>query len=142
MEAFLKYLYLVSIISGIVICGYIFLHDPLHTSEAELVNSVFYWYFPLVFGIGGSLTLNVQQEMRLTHENAWRTLMNSTSSKLMVRRMISLPLLAFIGFIPHYTLLKYVDPENKYLSLFAALTGLIWMFLLLYFFFIQIWPSL
>ena len=59
----LTLVYLAAIATGIGLLVYFYLFNFDAMSETELVNSVLYWYIPLIFGIYGIIALRIQSKM-------------------------------------------------------------------------------
>ena len=59
----LTYLYLAAIATGIVLLVYYYLFNFDNMSETQLVNSVLYWYVPLIFGVYGIIASRIKSKM-------------------------------------------------------------------------------
>jgi len=59
----LTFIYLAAITSAIGLLIYFYLFNFDTMSETELVNSVLYWYVPLIFGIYGIIALRIKNKM-------------------------------------------------------------------------------
>ncbi|MEM7085489.1 MAG: hypothetical protein AAF489_04860 [Bacteroidota bacterium] len=59
----LTLVYLAGIATGIGLLIYFYLFNFDNMSETELVDSVLYWYVPLIFGIYGIIALRLKSKM-------------------------------------------------------------------------------
>ena len=134
-------LYVLSILSsiGILIYFYVFNFDSM--SETELVNSVLYWYVPLIFGIYGLIASRLKSKMGDTTMSPIKYLFSGKDGLLLVL-IIIIGCGGLLGLLLLLVPLAFVKTKTAYFDLKVALLGTALCILLLWLFFQVLWPSL
>ncbi len=137
-----KTLYTIGILAALGLLVYFYLINFDNMSETELVNSVLYWYVPLVFGLYGITALRIAKGAEAAGMTSVKYLFSGKDALLLALAILVLVLSGFIGFLVFLLPLVIFKPNNPNFDLFVALTGTFLWLILLYFFFQVLWPAL
>lgn len=124
----MKKLYIISIVIGVGIAAYFYLVNFDNMSETELLNSVLFWFFPLVFGLYG---FAAEKLASLEQSNA------NEKRAVLVGQVLG----KSFGLIGVAILLPFFFVKNKS-SVVVALAGSLCWLILLAIFILAIFPSL
>jgi len=137
----LTYVYLAGIATGIGLLIYIYLFNFDAMSETEMVNSVLYWYVPLIFGIYGIIALRIKNKIG-DDEMSPLKFISSGKDGLLLALMILIGCGGLVGFVLLLIPLSVFKVKAPNFDLKVALMGTGLCVLLLWGFFYLMWPSL
>ena len=138
----MKTLYQIAVAAGIGIAVYFYLFNFDNMSETELVNSVLYWYIPLVFGLFGLTALRVKKTADENTTSTIKLLFSNKDGMLLALTIIVLLVSSLFGVVVFFIPLVIFKPTSNNFDLKVALFGtLVWLLLLLIFFKV-LWPAL
>jgi hypothetical protein len=137
-----KIIFVTSFFAGFGLCFYFYVINFNNMSETDLLNSVLYWYVPLVFGLYGLTANRIHRTISGGHTNAIKHLFTGKDAVLISLTLFILVLSGILGVIFFFIPLSIFKPNDKKYALSVAATGSILWLVGLYFFFEVIWPSL
>ena len=137
-----KIIYLLSIAFALVIIIYFYFINFNSMSETELVNSVLYWYVPLIFGLYGITALHINKTISEDSKSAVGHLFSGKDTLMTVFAVILLLLSGLIGILLFFVPLSIFKVRSKNFDISVASFGLVMWLGLLVFFFQILWPSL
>jgi len=136
-----KSLYLLAIAMGLglVIYYYGFNFDSM--SETQLVDSVLYWYVPLIFGVYGLMALRIKSKMGNLEMSPIKFLF-SGKDRLLLILAIFIGCGGLLGLILLLIPLAFFKVSSSNFDLKVALVGTGLLVILLFVFFKVLWPAL
>jgi len=137
----LTYLYLAAIASGLGLLIYFYLFNFDNMSETQLVDSVLYWYVPLLFGVYGIIALRIKTKMGDNDMSAIKFLFSGKDG-LLLFLIIFIGCGGVIGLILLLIPLSLFKVSSANYDLKVALLGTAICLLLLWVFFKVLWPAL
>ena len=137
----LKYLYLAAIATGIGLLVYFYLFNFDNMSETELVNSVLYWYVPLIFGIYGIMASRIKSKMGDSDMSPIKYLFSGKDGLLLIL-LILIGCGGLLGLILLLIPLALFKASSPNFDLKVALVGTALCVALLWVFFKVLWPAL
>ena len=137
-----KTLYFLALGLGLCIAIYFYLFNFNNMSETELVNSVLYWYVPFIFGLYGLTAHRIAKTIGEENNNTIKHLF-SGDDPLMIPLTVMLFLIGgIIGIIFFFLPLSIFKVKQDNFDLYVASTATIIFLVLLFAFFVLLWPSL
>lgn len=133
--------YVLAILSGLGILIYLYVLNFDTMSETELVNSVLYWYVPLIFGVYGIIASRLKSKMRDTELSPIKYLFSGKDGLLLIL-IILIGCGGLLGLILLLVPLALVKTNTNHFDLKVALLGTGLCVLLLWLFFQVLWPAL
>lgn len=137
-----KLIYLAATAFAFVIIIYFYFINFNNMSETELVNSVLYWYVPLIFGLYGITALRISKTIHDSDTSAVKHLFSGKDSLMTVLAVVLLILGGLIGILLFFIPLTIFAVRSKHFDISVASVGLFMWLGLLVFFFEVLWPSL
>ena len=137
----MSYLYIAAILTGIGLLVYYYLFNFDNMSETELVNSVLYWYLPLIFGIYGIVALRIKNKMGDSNMSPIRYIFSGKDG-LILLLVIFIGCCGLIGLVLLLVPLALFKVSSPYFDGKVALLGTGLCVLLLWIFFVILWPAL
>ncbi|MEM7185179.1 MAG: hypothetical protein AAF466_00865 [Bacteroidota bacterium] len=135
------YLYLAGIAVGIGLLIYYYGFNFNNMSETELVNSVLYWYVPLIFGVYGIIAARIKNKMGDEQMNAVKYLFSGKDG-LLLFLIIFIGCGGLLGLILLLIPLALFKVSTPQFDLKVALLGTLLCLGLLWLFFQVLWPAL
>lgn len=137
----LNLVYLAAICTGIGLLVYFYLFNFDNMSETELVDSVLYWYVPLIFGIYGIMALRIKNKMG---DSAMSPIKYIFSGKdgLLLALMLLIGCGGLLGLILLLIPLSLFKANTPNFDFKVALLGTGLCVALLWLFFKVLWPAL
>ena len=111
-------------------------------SETELVNSVLYWYIPLVFGMYGLTALRLKKNATEDDTSVVKKLFQSQDNSMTALAITILLLGGIIGIVLFFLPLSIFKEKSKNFDISVAIFGTILWLVALFGFFVLLWPSL
>ena len=139
MKLTLVYLAAIAAAIGLLIYFYLFNFDAM--SETELVNSVLYWYVPLIFGIYGIIALRIKNKMGDEHMSPLKFIFSGKDG-LLLALMILIGCGGLLGFVLLLIPLSIFKTSAPNFDFKVALLGTGLCVALLWLFFKVLWPAL
>ncbi len=136
-----KYLYLAAIATGIGLLVYFYLFNFDNMSETELVNSVLYWYVPLLFGIYGIMATRIKNKMGDSDLNPIKYLFSGKDRWLLIL-VIFIGCGGLLGLLLLLIPLAFFKTSSPNFDIKVALVGTALCVALLWVFFNVLWPAL
>lgn len=137
-----KTIYILGILIALGILIYFYGFNFDNMSETELVNSVLYWYVPLVFGLYGLAGLRIAKSAGDANINAIKHVFSGKDVPLLVLVVIIAFLGGIVGIVVFILPLAFFKTGSRNFDISVALTGtLVWL-ILLWAFFKVLWPAL
>jgi len=137
----LNLVYLAALASAIGILIYFYLLNFDAMSETELVNSVLYWYAPLIFGIYGIIALRIKSKMGDTAMSPLKFIFSGKDG-LLLALVILIGCGGLLGLILLLIPLSLFKANAPNFDLKVALLGTGLCIVLLWLFFKVLWPAL
>lgn len=137
----LTFVYLAAIASAIGLLIYFYLFNFDNMSETELVNSVLYWYVPLIFGIYGIIALRIKNKMGDTTMSPLKFIFSGKDG-LLLALIIVIGCGGLLGFVLLLIPLSIFKTTSPNFDFKVALLGTGLCVVLLWFFFNVMWPAL
>jgi len=137
----LKYLYLLAIAFGFGLLVYFYVFNFDNMSETELVDSVLYWYVPLIFGVYGLMALRIKSKMGDMEMNPIKFLFTGKDTLLLIL-IILIGCGGLLGLLLLLIPLSFFKVSSSNFDLKVALVGTGILVLLLFLFFKVLWPAL
>lgn len=137
----LTYVYLSGIATGIGLFIYIYLFNFDTMSESELVNSVSYWYVPLIFGIYGIIALRIKNKMGDNQISPLKFIV-SGKDRLLLALIVLIGCGGLLGFLLLLIPLSIFKTHAPNYDFKVALMGTGLCVVLLWVFFQVMWPAL
>jgi len=137
----LTFVYLAAIATGIGLLVYLYLFNFDNMSETELVNSVLYWYVPLIFGIYGIIALRIKSKMGDTEMSPLKFIFSGKDG-LLLALIVLIGCGGLLGLILLFIPLSLFKTNAPNFDFKVALLGTGLCVLLLWGFFYLLWPSL
>ncbi len=134
-------IYWASILFGLGLAIYFYFFNFDNMSETELVNAVLYWYVPLIFGIYGLIATRIKSKMGDLEMSALKYLFSGKDGLLLVM-IILIGCGGLIGLVLLLIPLAIFKVQSPYFDAKVALMGTALCVLLLWAFFVVLWPSL
>jgi hypothetical protein len=107
-----------------------------------LVNSVLYWYVPLIFGLYGLTARRITKTINEENESTISHIFHGGDALMITLLVILMILGGVIGILLFFIPLLIFKPKSNAFDLKVAFVGtLIWL-VLLFAFFVVLWPSL
>lgn len=140
----MKALYWICAGLGIAIAAYIYLIDFDSLSEEELVNASLLWYLPFIFGFYGLLATRIKNGLAQEAENAsaFHYLFSGKAPDLILWVILVAVLSGLIGAAFFLIPLVLFKPDTPTYDLRVALAAALSWIVLLFLFFVVLWPSL
>ena len=135
------YLYLAGIATGIGLLIYYYLINFDNMSETELVNSVLYWYAPLIFGIYGIIASRLKNKMTDPNMNAVKFLFSGRDG-LLIFLIVFIGCGGLLGLVLLLIPLALFKASAPQFDIKVALLGTLLCLGLLWLFFQVLWPAL
>ena len=135
------YLYLAGIATGIGLLVYFYLFNFDNMSETQLVNSVLYWYVPLIFGIYGIIAARIKSKITDPEMSAVKYLFSGRDG-LLLFLIIFIGCGGLLGLILLLIPLAIFKVSTPQFDLKVALLGTLLCMGLLWLFFQVLWPAL
>lgn len=135
------YLYLAGIATGIGLLIYFYLFNFDNMSETELVNSVLYWYVPLIFGIYGIIASRIKSKMEDPDMSAVKFLFSGRDG-LLIFLIVFIGCGGLLGLVLLLIPLAIFKVSTAQFDLKVALLGTLLCLGLLWLFFQVLWPAL
>lgn len=136
-----KYLYLLAIAFGLGLLVYFYAFNFDNMSETELVDSVLYWYLPLIFGVYGIIALRVKLKMGDTEMSPIKFLFSGKDGLILIL-VILIGCGGLLGLLLLLIPLSLFKVSSTNFDLKVALFGTGLCVLLLFLFFKVLWPAL
>jgi len=137
-----KSLYLFSIVISLGLIFYLYFINFDNMSETELVNSVLYWYIPLVFGMYGLTALRLKKNATEDDTSVVKKLFQSQDNSMTALAITILLLGGIIGIVLFFLPLSIFKEKSKNFDISVAIFGTILWLVALFGFFVLLWPSL
>lgn len=137
----LKYLYLIAIAFGLGLLIYFYGFNFDNMSETELVNSVLYWYVPLIFGVYGLIALRIKSKMGDSEMSPIKFLFSGKDGFLLVL-IVLIGCGGLLGLLLLLIPLAIIKVRSGNFDLKVALLGTALLVVLLWVFFQVLWPAL
>ncbi|NND64022.1 MAG: hypothetical protein HKN48_12600 [Flavobacteriaceae bacterium] len=137
----LSVMYIAAILFGLAIAVYFYFFNFDNMSETELVNSVLYWYVPLIFGIYGIIATRIKSRMGDLDMSPIKYLF-SGKDRLLIVLIVFIGCGGVIGLILLLIPLAFFKVQTPYFDAKVALLGTALCVLLLWVFFQVLWPAL
>ncbi len=137
----MKQLYRFSILLGIILFVYIYFFNFDNMSETELVNSVLYWYIPLLFGMYGVMAIRIKRGVQEHESTVFKYLFSGKDVTLTIFAVI-LALTGVLGLLLLFIPLSLVKVQSEKYDISVSFVGTIICLVLLWLFFNIVWPSL
>jgi hypothetical protein len=135
------YLYLAAIATGIGLLVYFYLFNFDNMSETQLVNSVLYWYVPLIFGIYGIIAARIKSKITDPEMSAVKFLFSGRDG-LLIFLIVFIGCGGLLGLILLLIPLAIFKVSTPQFDLKVALLGTLLCMGLLWLFFQVLWPAL
>jgi hypothetical protein len=135
------YLYLAAIATGIGLLVYFYLFNFDAMSETELVNSVLYWYVPLLFGIYGVMAIRIKNKMGDSDISPIKYLFSGKDRWLLIL-VIFIGCGGLLGLLLLLVPLAFFKTNSTQFDFKVALVGTALCVVLLWVFFNVLWPAL
>jgi len=135
------YLYVASIATGIGLIIYFYFLNFDAMSETELVNSVLYWYVPLLFGIYGVIALRLKAKMGDSELSLVKFLLSGKDGMLLLLVLL-IGCGGLFGLILLLIPLSIFKVQTPNFDFKVALLGTGMCVVLLWLFFQVLWPAL
>ncbi len=137
----MKPVYLLSLVVGLVIVIYFYFINFDNMSETELVNSVLYWYVPLIFGLYGLMGIRIKRTIE-DGNGAIKHLFSGDDASLTLWTVFVAIISGLVGIFLFFIPLAIFPVKSEAYDSKIALTGaLVWL-LILFLFFEVAWPAL
>ncbi|MEL6811083.1 MAG: hypothetical protein AAFP76_07095 [Bacteroidota bacterium] len=136
-----KRLFQLALAIGIALFAYTYLYDFDKMSETQMLNSVLYWFVPLIFGLYGLLATRVKERIPLEEKNVINYCFSGKDKGLLIT-IILLATFGVLGFIVLLVPLALFKIKDGRFEIYVALTGAVIMLVILYIFLKVLWPSL
>ena len=137
----MKSLYFLSIILGIGFFVYLYFFNFDNLSETELVNSVLYWYIPVIFGIYGIMALRIKTKIGNEETHVIKYLFSGRDVVLTVLAIL-LAITGVLGILLLFIPLAIFKLKSDHYDFSVAFVGTLICLVLLWLFFNVLWPSL
>lgn len=137
----LNYLYIAAILTGLALLVYYYAFNFDNMSETQLVNSVLYWYVPLIFGIYGIIASRIKSKMGDNEMSPIRFLFTGKDG-LVLLLVIFIGCGGLLGLVLLLIPLALFKVSTPNFDAKVALVGTLLCLLLLWLFFQVLWPAL
>lgn len=137
----LNLVYLAAIATGIGLLVYLYLFNFDAMSETELINSVLYWYVPLIFGVYGIIALRIKNRMGDSRMSPLKFIFSGKDG-LLLALMILIGCGGLLGFVLLLIPLSIFKTSAPNFDFKVALLGTGLCVALLWLFFKVLWPAL
>jgi hypothetical protein len=136
-----KYLYIMAMAFGFGLLVYFYAFNFDNMSETELVDSILYWYVPLIFGVYGLMALRIKSKMGDEEISPIKFLFTGKDTLLLIL-VILIGCGGLLGLLLLLIPLAFFKVSSFNFDLKVALVGTGILVLLLYVFFKVLWPAL
>ena len=137
-----KTLYLLSILISLGLIYYLYFVNFDNMSETELVNSVLYWYIPLIFGMYGLTAIKLKKNATGQDTSVVKKLFQSKDNSMTALAITFIVLGGIIGVVLFFLPLSIFKEKSKNFDISVAIFGTILWLVALFGFFVLLWPSL
>lgn len=137
-----KTIYTLSIFFGLGLVVYFYFFNFDNMSETELINSVLYWYVPLIFGLYGFTAIRIKTTIDASNQSTIKHFFSWKDNVLTIFAIILLILGGFIGIVLFFLPLIIFKVKSDYFDIKVSIFGTLLWLVTLYVFFEAIWPSL
>lgn len=137
-----KTIFLLAVGLGLCISIYFYLFNFNNMSETMLINSVLYWYVPLIFGLYGITAQRISNTIDENNNNTISHLFSGKDTLMITLTIILIVLGGIVGILLFFIPLLIFKPKTDGFDIKVAVIGTVIWLIFLYGFFILLWPSL
>jgi hypothetical protein len=137
-----KIIYLLSLFLGLGLCIYFYFINFDNMSETMLVNSVLYWYVPVIFGLYGLTALRISKTIDVSSDSTIKHLFSWEDSLMNVLLIALFILGGLVGILLFFIPLAIFKPKSRNFDIYVSILGSVVWLVILFAFFVILWPSL
>lgn len=138
----MKIIYQLSAFFALGLIIYFYFINFNNMSETELVNSVLYWYVPLIFGLYGITALRISKTIDDSTTSSVKHLFSGKDRLMTFLAVVLLILGGIIGIFLFFLPLVLFKAKTSYFDIAVAVFGTALWLIGLFAFFVLLWPSL